>query len=166
MYNALAGCHQNTPPPFPSSGGWDPSSGVFFNFGCFSRRFCRSSSPTFYLLFCFFYSSLLPRLPFCLFCACTPAFSSHLATFLPSASVSNAAFAFVKQTFVFCPGLFFDRTRNRRVKEGEGRGDGRPKTVSRHMLYVSANSPLRPWWSASSVQACGLGGGGDLHVHA
>lgn len=66
-----------------SYSGWDPSSGVLFNFGCFSRRFCRAQV----LHFTFF--SLLPHLPFCLCSASTPAFSSHLATFFPSASIST-----------------------------------------------------------------------------
>lgn len=67
----------------PSYSGWDPSSGVLSNFGCFSHRFAELKS---YILP--FYS-LLPRLPFCFFSASTPAFSSHLATFLRSASFST-----------------------------------------------------------------------------
>lgn len=66
-----------------SYSGWNPSSGVLFNFGCFSRRFLPSSSPPFYLFFPPPTPSILSLL---CFHTCFLLSSQH---FLPSASISN-----------------------------------------------------------------------------
>lgn len=133
MYNALAGCHQNIHPPPQLQ--WLGS--VFRRplTLAASRIALPSSSPTFYLFIPSSHafrsvSSLLPHL-------LSPLILPHFFPQPPS-----------RRGICFCQTYFrlglFDRTRNQRVKEG--RGDGRPKTVSQHMLYVIANSPLRSWW--------------------
>lgn len=164
MYNALAGCHQNIHPPPPA-----PVAGIRLQASSLTLAASRVAFAELqsYILPFIFFPSLLPRLPFCLFCASTPAFSSHPRHFSSLILRLHAAFAFVKQ--ILCSARACSTGHGTGVCEGGGGGggDGRPKTVSQHMLYVSANSPLRPWWSASSVQACGLKKKkkNDLHAH-
>lgn len=112
------------PPPFPSSGGWDPSSGVFFNFGCFSRRFCRA--PVLHFTFCFLFFFFPPS---------SHAFHSvssalaHLLSplisplFFPQPPSPTQRLLLSSRLLCSARACFFDRTRKRRVKEGEGGGE-------------------------------------------
>lgn len=121
--------------------GWDPSSGVLFNFGCFSRRFCRAQV----LHFTFFFPPPTPSiLSLLCFHTCFLLSSHHFS----SLSLHlNAAFAFVKHTLCFARAC---STGQGTSGGKEGRRDGRPKTVSQHMLYVPLTRP------------CALGGARHL----
>lgn len=78
-----------------SYSGWDPSSGVLFNFGCFSRRFCRAQV----LHFTFFFSPPTPSiLSLLCFYTCFLLPSRH---FFSLSLHLDAAFAFVKHTLCF-----------------------------------------------------------------
>lgn len=122
----------------PSYSGWAPSSGVLFNFGCFSRIALLSSSPTFYLFIpsSHAFSSVSSLLPHLLSPLISPLFFPQ-----PPA---RRGICFCQTYFVFCPGLFY-RTRNQRVKEG-GKTDD-PK--------LSANT----CWMLQLTRPCALGGG-------